>query len=561
MNKTTSCHISGINFQLEEEAFSKLKEYIHSLRIHFSNLQENEEVLSDIEARIAEMLHQRLNAGKQVILLREIDEVIATMGSPEQLSDKELKASSQTPPLIQPTRSRIYRDPDDAVIAGVCSGIAAHFQIDPIWPRLIFAISLLCFGSGILIYIILAISIPKARTSTQKLEMRGRAVTISSIENSFLEKPLSKLNQGGRFRKCRDWIERQNRTVVVCIGTILLIALCSLLLEGKYLFSSFDSKWFFLIALFVLIFSFISRRSKKWSLFFFFCVFISFLTYGLFQARKILNGGNWNFKISVSDLNLPGFKVTQGDGIFHEEKRDLPNFTGIDTNIPCEINVRFQEDPKIEISGDKNIVSLISTNIDDGTLSFALDGVIQPKLPLKITIGVPTLDCFTSSGTASATLSRIKNDSLKIEMTGATKLTAEGKTNRLDLDLSGTSHFQGKNLQTNKAVLALTEASKAEVHSKDPAQSLEIDISGTSEVTAEGGINLVKAELSGASHFNGKNLRSKNADLSLSGTSEAQVYATEKLDLELSGASHVQYYGKPPIIHKEISGSSSLDEG
>ena len=194
MNKTHTINISGIIFHMDENAYESLKGYLNTIRSYFKDSDSCEEIMTDIEARIAEIFTGRINNAKQVVLMADVDHMIAIMGNPEVFKnedgfepDNNYKETSSTNSAEPNTRKRIFRDGDDKVLGGVCSGIGSYFNFDPIWIRLAFAVSFFFFGSGLLFYIILWLVIPKARTTAEKLEMRGEKVNINTIEKSLKE--------------------------------------------------------------------------------------------------------------------------------------------------------------------------------------------------------------------------------------------------------------------------------------------------------------------------------------------------------------------------------------
>ena len=193
MNKTVSVNIGGFIFHIEEEAYNKLRNYIETIRGYFQETEGRDEIIGDIEARIAEMFNSKVTDSKQVIVMKDVDEVIEIMGQPEAFIEADEEASS-TGEAASPKTSyrkrnsrRVFRDPDNDVIGGVCGGIGAYFDIDPIWLRLAFVASVIFFGTGILLYIILWVIIPEAKTTSDKLEMRGEPVNVENIEKSVRE--------------------------------------------------------------------------------------------------------------------------------------------------------------------------------------------------------------------------------------------------------------------------------------------------------------------------------------------------------------------------------------
>ncbi|KEO75135.1 PspC domain-containing protein [Anditalea andensis] len=308
MKKTISINISGILFHIEEDGYTALKKYLEAINTHFSNYEGNQEIINDIENRIAEIFLSTLKNNKQVITSENVEMLIEKMGtiadfqaSEETLNDtdnKDEKVDSEydfykniTPPMteagkgykrlsrlenrkilggvcagiahylaIDPLWTRLiailllfsgrinfpgldwfpgdwlfkislagwavlayvvlwailpvsyediedknikklYRNPDDRVIGGVGSGLAAYFNIEIIWVRILFLALLFAGGSGLVIYLILWIITPVAKSITERIEMKGGAITLSNIENTILENqhpPYAKEESKGR---------------------------------------------------------------------------------------------------------------------------------------------------------------------------------------------------------------------------------------------------------------------------------------------------------------------------------------------------------------------------
>ena len=153
MKRTITMNLSGIVFHIEEDAYEKLSNYLLTIKGYFKNTQGCDEIMGDIEARIAEMLQSKVNAGKQAVIMADVDYVISVMGSPETFAqdateNKESNNKKEDNAYSYTGRRRVFRDPDDKVIGGVCSGISNYFDLDPIWLRAAFAISFFVFGSG-----------------------------------------------------------------------------------------------------------------------------------------------------------------------------------------------------------------------------------------------------------------------------------------------------------------------------------------------------------------------------------------------------------------------------
>jgi phage shock protein PspC (stress-responsive transcriptional regulator) len=187
MKKTLSINIRGIVFNIDEDAYQLLNDYLADINRHYKNQPGHEDIMSDIENRIVELFQQKLSDKKQVINIADVSEIIGVLGRP---SDFEQELQDETPPSYSGRKrrsKRLFRDPDNRMVGGVCSGLGAYFNIDPVWFRLAFVVAVLVGGSGILVYLILWIILPPARSATDRLEMRGEPINIDNIEKAVKE--------------------------------------------------------------------------------------------------------------------------------------------------------------------------------------------------------------------------------------------------------------------------------------------------------------------------------------------------------------------------------------
>ncbi len=184
MKKTITINLGGVVFSIDEDAYELLKEYLDKLEGHFSDEGERQDIMSDIESRIAELFSDGQNSGNRPVTLKDVEKVIEIMGEPVDIADSAENSSdgqSQSSSSAGRRNRRIYRDTDNRVLGGVCSGMAAYWSIDVIWIRVIFVILAIMALSGFLVYLLLWLVIPPAVTTAQKLEMRGEPVNISNI--------------------------------------------------------------------------------------------------------------------------------------------------------------------------------------------------------------------------------------------------------------------------------------------------------------------------------------------------------------------------------------------
>jgi len=181
MKITVSINLGGYFFNIDEDAYAELKSYLKNLELHFAGEESSSEILSDIESRMAELFRTKLTNYKQVIDIEDVHQIITVLGTPEDISNTE--GPSARDKFSSPGYHRMYRDPDHRVIGGVCAGIAAYWDIELWLVRLIFFV-LVMMGVGILIYLILYIVLPEAKTTAEKIAMKGNPVNIHNIKDS-----------------------------------------------------------------------------------------------------------------------------------------------------------------------------------------------------------------------------------------------------------------------------------------------------------------------------------------------------------------------------------------
>jgi|SRR6185436_12177393 len=240
MNKTLTVNIGGMVFHIEEHAYEKMRKYLDAIKGYFTSSEGRDEIIQDVEGRIAEMFSERIKDSKEVIIEEDVEYVISVMGRPEQFAGEEEAAERTFAANISEKRSyrKIYRDPDDKVIAGVCAGLAHRLKIDPLWVRLIFVFAIIIAFGSLFVYIILALVLPYAITTAQKLEMKGEDVTVSNIRKAVEEPSPKKESFVSRFFEVIGEVIKAIFKIILyviagffaIIGLIVLFALCVALL-------------------------------------------------------------------------------------------------------------------------------------------------------------------------------------------------------------------------------------------------------------------------------------------------------------------------------------------
>ena len=215
MKKTFNINLSGYPFTIDEDAYNLLKDYLDTIRYAFETSEDTGEIAADIEARIAEILIEKDGDNRKIITLNEISSVIERIGKPSDFIEVEETVSSDTsnnnsrekkieiegnitPPPLKSTsfknsrnpfvRKNLFRDPQNAMLGGVCSGLAVYLGIDVTFVRLIAILLLfLSFSTMAIVYIILWIVVPEARTPLQRMKMMGEDPTVENIGKTVTE--------------------------------------------------------------------------------------------------------------------------------------------------------------------------------------------------------------------------------------------------------------------------------------------------------------------------------------------------------------------------------------
>lgn len=182
MKEITRIHLAKTPYDIELDAKEVLQKYLSEIK----QMMGSEDTMYEIEARMVELLGERGVQSNGIITMSDVEDLRSKMGLPKEFSDSESNEDSQADltPSNSPAK-RLMRDTDNAIFGGVCAGIAAYWGINPLWVRLLFIISpFITFGTALLVYIIIWISLPEAKTAAEKLQMRGEPVTLDSLKKA-----------------------------------------------------------------------------------------------------------------------------------------------------------------------------------------------------------------------------------------------------------------------------------------------------------------------------------------------------------------------------------------
>jgi phage shock protein PspC (stress-responsive transcriptional regulator) len=243
--------MNGVIFHIEEDAYEILKTYMTEVKRHFMNSADSLEITTDIENRIAEMFTELLAVdGKQVIIESDVRKIVQQMGTVADFehADDENKGNYTGFASSATERRRLFRDPDDHLIGGVCSGIASYFDASPVWVRLAFCILTFFAGTGFIIYVVLWIVVPRAITRADRMAMKGQKLDLQGFKKNFEEEISSVRGHLNNFQqearpfayKARDFFAdffhhlgtflRGAGKVLVKITGIVILMLCFTLL-------------------------------------------------------------------------------------------------------------------------------------------------------------------------------------------------------------------------------------------------------------------------------------------------------------------------------------------
>lgn len=276
MNQTLTVNISGIVFHIEVDAYDTLKNYLNKIKSYFNNSEEREEIMLDIESRIAELFSGMMNEKNEVIKTSDVEKVIEIMGKPEQyISEDEEQTQEFAKETYVKGDKKLFRNPDDRIIGGVCSGLGAYIGVDTVWVRLFF-VAAFFMGFGFFTYIILWIVMPEAKTASDKLKMKGEPINIQNIGKKFEEEAnkvsenLKNVDTNKFTKKAGSVLEnifgalatiftaifnivgKVLGVAFLIVGTFLLVVLLGMLFGSKTIFSitsdgvfSFEAHEFF----------------------------------------------------------------------------------------------------------------------------------------------------------------------------------------------------------------------------------------------------------------------------------------------------------------------------
>lgn len=549
MKKTINITIGGIVFNLEEDGYQKLNNYLDSLKNHFAQLSYGAEVIADIESRIAEQFTARTSGkANQAVTDLEVEEIIRSIGKVEDFAEPNTNAKHASEPETPSSGKKLYRNPDDKVVAGVASGLAAYFGWDVTWVRVLFAIIILAGGWGVTVYFILWLVMPEAKTASQKLEMRGEPVNIQQMEQAAKEKineKISEIKGTGGFQKIAQLIGKiivfLVRVILFIIGlslafasavatfavtftaASLLFAPDSVYINSSTVASVFAGTEYFL----AVILGFITALVPL--------IFLGLAGTSLIRRKPTINGTLaaslavvWLVAavgVSVLAVNkAPAIEsaINEYRGQVETRAIQAENFTKTDISSGYQVNISYAKDYSVKLVGHTEDLDNSKVSFDNGTLTVGRRDKFKICLicfgdEVTVNVTTPDLDRIRGSGSVDYHVTNFTVKDLEVELLGASQI---------DVDIT--------------------------------ASNLTVDLSGASEASLSGTSQSLKSKLSGSSELTAFDLSANDVIIHASGASYAEITAAKNLDAKATGASDIIYRGNPKITNQDESGSSSI---
>jgi phage shock protein PspC (stress-responsive transcriptional regulator)/uncharacterized membrane protein YcgQ (UPF0703/DUF1980 family) len=229
MKKTISVNLKGTNFIIEEDAFNRLETYLTKLASKLGSDPGKNDIIEDIELRIAELFSGLLTERKTVIEDEDVAQILVNLGDPSLYVSDEFETESTVNATQQENsdfKRRLFRDPQNGSIGGVCAGLANYFNLDLTLIRIVFVILFFIGGFTIPLYILLWIILPEAKTSIDRLQMRGKAVTVDSVKEEIENAAESIKSKSNRFAanvtQNKDRLSAIGKVIRIIFGSILI---------------------------------------------------------------------------------------------------------------------------------------------------------------------------------------------------------------------------------------------------------------------------------------------------------------------------------------------------
>ncbi len=480
MKKTLTINLNKIIFNIDEDAYFLLHAYLEEIGSHFTKNDEKNDIMYDIEARIAELFSEKISTKNSVVTIEDVNEVIETMGKPSQYADEEAEEVTEEKTSTKENRKayrKLYRDIDNEMVGGVLSGLAKYlnWEVTPLRLAFLF-LALFTSGSVILPYLIMWIVIPKAVSLSQKMEMRGENVTVDTLnERSEEFKNYTTHKGSGLGNLFRVMAKIFFGFILFIFGIVGISVIGSLFVGALALLVALPAGFIFglgnfanelsmisdfhltLLAIsslliigmpiFILVYWFRKRKEKEQGSKTTYIISFLLLLAGIFMflgsGANAINdldklNVNYNNSIHVGDEK-------KGDEI--TEERQITDFHGIKLSgiIPLEIEQIDSGKPRVVVEATPKYLSNVKTEVKDGILYIYTDlkNKVFKNAFIKVKVATSSLDYISTSGISDIEFKNsfdVKN--IHFDISGISNVEAKfNSANKIDVNISGTSSF------------------------------------------------------------------------------------------------------------------------
>ncbi len=610
MKKSLNITIGGIAFTIEEDAYEILKKYLDAIEEYFKKSGEGKEILSDIEDSVALKFSDKINTSKKIINTKDVEEIVGIIGTVEEITEadeyyEKTEALEKRPAAA---KKRLYRDTDDAIIAGVCSGIAAYFGIDPLAIRLLFLALIFANGFGILAYLIFWIALPKAETNAQKLEMRGKDINLAGIERAVKEKSRAIKEEGkiaiGKLRNDNMLIKILNLPIVftriifeyaakilrlfwplicmICGAVLIICSVFSIIgfsvlssvmifnINSPYITSDLPLQdlaampqyyaaviAFYIASVLPMIFLsalgiMLIRRKNTFRL-----VSMSILA-GVWMLSVIL--------FIVMTVSLAPMVKTKATGInkadITSKEFNFKEFNKLYVGGELDISVIKGEDYSIKLSGSGTDLDRLDFRLEEGQLQItqkARNGICIFCINRRITgtIKVPRLDSFVG----------INNSKVKINGFEKDLYISLGESAEADVALAGQSVSGRLSGIDSRLVLTgtagditLSMDGSADLDTNElAARHIDLEAGVFSNAKLEGRTESLAIKAEGSSDIDAFGLATDNVMIFATDYANVTVNVQKSLAATSSDDAYISYHGNPASIDKAMSDESMIE--
>ena len=581
MKKTVTANLNGRVFTMDEDAYQLLDSYLGNLRIYFRKEEGSSEIIADFEARIEELLSEKLRLGYEVITLKNVEEVIAQVGQPDDFSDEtheEEKRATEQKVYQTQGKKKFYRNPDDKMFGGICSGIAAYFGWDVLVVRIIAVIFI--FVTQLIIvpfYLLTWMLCPSANTAEQKLQMRGEPITVENIGKTVAAGTENKAESSNRgcLSGFLDFFVGFIKICLIGLGIIIglpilfalfimLIVFFALLiafvagligiggglaglfagLGGIFAGLPFVAPGSFsitinLVALIILIglpvtaliYSIIAYFAKlkplhkavKWvCLIAWFIALISFLT---FKTSNRFDG------VTLDNINIRinGEAVEIGNGQQAETKYVLfPSVDRIVLKNQLWANLQIEQVPGdssiIFINGDENLIEKVKYQQTNGDLILSTHNNVRLKSDNNLIIRIQT-----------PRLKRIKSN-----MLGNIVINEPFQGEELEVQIEGAGRFHANDLNVGR---------------------LKVKSGGIGSTSLVGNVRYADLSLEGAGEIDAYHLRADSVVAHVDGVGSLRCDPVKYLKANMNGIGQIIYKSEPAVKDTGMVGIGKIGRG